>query len=175
MAFLGRQDGLDSKGRRRWCALEAKKGWKTESGEGRCTDAFYRPAGHVGEGRGEENGGVRLAEWRGHGVRVSGNDPWPVDAGGRRGSGRRVQYLGGGREIGRWAGPGVGPNRHKERERERLEKIGLAIEFQIWTEQNLPEMHLPELQKFGIKYVVVGRDPRNKFPNWNFSKFTRET
>jgi hypothetical protein len=69
----------------------------------------------------------------------------------------------------------VGPNRHKERERERLEKIGLAIEFQIWTEQNLPEMHLPELQKFGIKYVVVGRDPRNKFPNWNFSKFTRET
>jgi hypothetical protein len=130
MAFLGRQDGLDSKGQRRWCALEAKKGWKTESGEGRCTDAFYRPAGHVGEGRGEENGGVRLAEWRGHGVRVSGNDPWPVDAGGRRGSGRRVQYLGGGAEkLAGGLARGWGPTATKRGSGRGWKKLGWQLNF----------------------------------------------
>jgi hypothetical protein len=83
---------------------------------------------------------------------------------------------GGEESADRWAGTGWGPT-VRERERDRppsgtVKKKKLAIENQMWIEMNLPQIHIPLLQKYGIKYEVVGFDPQKKFPYWNFSKFT---
>jgi hypothetical protein len=75
------------------------------------------------------------------------------------------------------SGPARGGAQPSQRERDRLpsgtiKKKKLAIENQMWIEMNLPQIHVPLLQKYGIKYEVVGFDPQQKFPYWNFSKFT---